>query len=33
MLFNGVCIIFLLFFMIVWNEIKNINLLDIVNDN
>lgn len=33
MLFNGVCIIFLLFFMIVWNEIKNINLLDIVDDN
>lgn len=33
MLFNEVCIIFLLFFMIVWNEMKNINLLDIVDDN
>lgn len=33
MLPNGVCITFLLLFMIVWNEIKNINLPDIANDN
>lgn len=33
MLPNGVCITFLLLFMIVWNEIKNINLPDIADDN
>lgn len=33
MLPNGECITFLLLFMIVWNEIKNINLPDIANDN
>lgn len=33
MLPNGVCITFLLLFMIVWNEIKNMNLPDIADDN
>lgn len=33
MLPNGACITFLLLFMIVWNEIKNINLPDIADDN
>lgn len=33
MLPNEVCITFLLLFMIVWNEMKNINLPDIADDN